>query len=242
MTIERTHFFATVRPLFRNGLSQTQVDGMAAILDGWEAWLPGNPDLSPNTRWLAYALATTFHETGEQMVPIREYGEGRGRPYGDPQPNGKIYYGRGYVQLTWDDNYASFGSRMGIPLYDNPDLALDPKYALAIMLDGMAGGHFTGKRLGQYFGASPLHDDPLNARRIINGIDQAQAIAGYHKVFVAALTPLAAAVHPQAASAIHAGSAAVYAARPIPVASEQQSPAVTTASLNEAEFNSVEGA
>ncbi len=36
------------------------------------------------------------------MQPIEEYGRGKGRKYGAPAgPYGKIYFGRGYVQLTW---------------------------------------------------------------------------------------------------------------------------------------------
>ncbi len=188
MTIDRTKFFAAVRPLFGGALSQAQVDGCAHILDGWDAWAPDNHDLSPNMRWLAYMLATTFHETGRTMVPVAEEGHGAGRPYGKPDPEtGQVYYGRGYVQLTWDDNYSSFGARLGLPLYDQPDLALQPAAALEIMLTGMASGHFTGARLGRYFGLNPAKDDPVNARRIINGLDRAELIAGYHHTFRTAL-------------------------------------------------------
>ena len=239
-----SRFFTTVRPLFANGLSPDQVDGMTAILTGWDAWMPGNPDLNPNIRWLAYALATTFHETGERMVPVREIGEGRGRRYGVKQANGQTYYGRGYVQLTWPDNYETFGAQMGIPLYDNPDLALEPKWALAIMLNGMAAGHFTGKRFGQYFGANPLRDDPVNARRIINGLDQATEIARYHKVFLAGLDA------PAIQGTLHAGSNVPHPAAREPVAVHAESvsrkpfvaPAASTVdALNAAELTATEG-
>ncbi len=189
MTIDRTRFFAVARLLFAGGLSNAQSAGLTAILDGWEAWSLANAAMSPNIRWLAYELATTFHETGQAMVPVREEGEGAGYNYGLPQRNGQRYYGRGLVQLTGASNYQAFGARLGIPLYDNPDLALIPSHALAIMFDGMARGSFTGKRLGQYFGPVPSHDDPLNARRIINGLDQATAIAQYHRTFLLGLVP-----------------------------------------------------
>jgi putative chitinase len=186
--IDRDYFFDRVRPLFGNHMDDSQVAGMTAILDEWETWEPANQDLTPNSRWLAYALATSMRETGGRMVPIREIGLGRGHSYGiaDPETH-QTYYGRGLVQLTWRENYEKQGVRLGIDLLGNPDLALDPSYAANIMIDGMATGAFTGKSLGDYFGADPAKDDPYNARRIINGIDHATLVAQYHRVFVNAL-------------------------------------------------------
>ena len=72
--INRGFFFTHVRRMmFSNVLQQSQVDGMSAILDGWEAKYATDDD-----RWLAYALATTYHETDQHMQPIDEYGKGRG--------------------------------------------------------------------------------------------------------------------------------------------------------------------
>src|ERR1700683_5619076 len=81
--INRGFFFTHVRRMmFSNILQQSQVDGMNAILDGWEAKYTADDD-----RWLAYALATTYHETDQHMQPINEYGKGRGMPYGKADPN-----------------------------------------------------------------------------------------------------------------------------------------------------------
>ena len=194
MTLDRSTFFGRVRPLFGGTLKQSQVDGMNAILDAWDSWLPLNADLSPNARWLAYGLGTTFHETLRTMQPIEEYGRGAGRDYGIPDPlTHQVYYGRGYVQLTWKANYQVQSARLGVDLVGSPALALRPDLAADIMLHGMAAGSFTGRRLGQYFGANPAHDDPVNARRIINGTDRAQAIAGYHRAFASAIAAAAAA-------------------------------------------------
>jgi hypothetical protein len=61
--INRGFFFTHVRRMmFSNILQQSQVDGMNAILDGWEAKYTADDD-----RWLAYALATTYHETDHHM-------------------------------------------------------------------------------------------------------------------------------------------------------------------------------
>lgn len=188
--IDRKNFFDKIRPGFSGGLNQSQVDGMNALLDTWEGWAPAHADMTPNIRWLAYSMATTFHETGQTMQPVSEIGKGAGHDYGFRDLiTHQIYYGRGYVQLTWKANYQVQGQRLNIDLEHMPDLALVPKTAADIMFTGMAGGMFTGRRLGQYFGANPRLDDPFNARRIINGLDCASVIAVYHTHFLTALLP-----------------------------------------------------
>jgi predicted chitinase len=153
-----------------------------AILDAWEK----RPDLT-DKRWLAYMLATAKWETAHTMKPIEEYGHGAGHEYGEPDPEtGKTYYGRGYVQLTWKANYAKMSGITGVDLVYHPELALDPKCAALIMFEGMKGGLFTGVGLPRYFSLST--DDPVSARRIINGIDHAGDIALIHRGFLAALS------------------------------------------------------
>ncbi|HTE37915.1 MAG TPA: hypothetical protein VK630_15350, partial [Reyranella sp.] len=95
------------------------------------------------------------------------------------------YYGRGYVQLTWLTNYAKMAALTGADLVNHPELALEPKLAALIMLEGMKGGLFTGVGLPRYFGATV--DDPVNARRIVNGTDRAQEIAALHAGFLRGL-------------------------------------------------------
>lgn len=187
MKIDRGAFFFSVRSsLFRGKLANTQVAGMDAILDQWEYY--GLPDV----RWLAYMMATPYWETDRTMQPIREYGRGKGRKYGVPDPRtGQIYYGRGFVQLTWYDNYLKMGKLLGIAdLVTNPDRALELPIATEIMFEGMTTGKsfkgdFTEKHLALYFNKTT--DDPVNARRIINGTDKAKEIAAIHGKFLAAL-------------------------------------------------------
>src|SRR6478609_8125384 len=92
------HFFDYVREhLYAGVLAQTQVNGMNFILKCWKR----KSGLDSDARWPAYALATTHHETAFTMQPITEYGSQdylQGKPY-------YPYIGRGYVQLTWDENY-----------------------------------------------------------------------------------------------------------------------------------------
>ena len=168
--------FELIRPLFGGRLTQPQVDGMNTILAA-SATLP----LSHR----AYLLATAFHETDRTMQPIREYGRGKSRPYGVPGRNGgQVPYGRGYVQLTWDSNYERADSRLALngALIANYDLALRPDIAAAILVRGSAEGWFTGRKLSDFLpGAYPA------ARRIINGLDRADLIAGHARAFENAL-------------------------------------------------------
>lgn len=189
--INREFFFKAIRDkkLFTT-LSQQQVDSMNTILQKWDD--SGYTDL----RWLAYMLATAYHETGATLLPIEEWGKGKGRPYGRKLKHSyvpyttpdKIYYGRGYVQLTWYENYELM-SRL---LYNDkrllvePELVMDLKVATEVMFEGMTKGNssfgdFTGKSLEMYF--TPTKEDPVNARRIINGTDKADKIAGHYYDF-----------------------------------------------------------
>jgi putative chitinase len=179
--IDRKAFFDGIRPdLFLGTLTQAQVSGIDAILDEWEA------RKLKDLRWLAYMLATTYHETNATMQPVREAywlsEDWRRR-------NLRYYpwYGRGYVQLTWEENYRKMGRLLGVDLLGNLDLAMDPHIAAAIMFEGMlmaasGFGDFTGKCLEMYF--NDTTDDPVGARRIINGTDKAELIAGYHRGFL----------------------------------------------------------
>jgi len=129
-------------------------------------------------RWAAYMLATTYHETAITWLPIAEYGKGKGKKYGVPDPTtGQIYYGRGYVQLTWPGNYKTIGKILGIDLYHHPDAAMNPETAYKIMSYGMRNGSFTGAALKQHINDQKC--DYSNARRIINGTDCAEKIAEY---------------------------------------------------------------
>ena len=191
--IDKLKFYTGIREqgLFTK-LSQPQVENIDAIINYWD--LQGYTDV----RWLAYCLGTCYHETAKTMQPIEEYGKGKGRPYGKKikhsgvpytTPN-KIYFGRGFVQLTWFENYQLMGRLIGEDLLNYPEKALQTDVAVKIMFEGMTKGSssfgdFTGKCLEMYFNKTT--DDPINARRIINGKDKAQLIAGYHKKFLACL-------------------------------------------------------
>jgi putative chitinase len=180
---DREIYFDKVRAKpFNGSLTQQQVDGQSAIIDRWEA-----QTAMTDLRWLAYMLATTFHETAATMWPITEYGS---QSYLQSKPY-YPYIGRGFVQLTWEDNYRKATSKLGLSGSDDlvayPDRALDLDIASDVMFYGMAEGWFTGKKLSQYFSASK--NDPVNARAIINAdvSTMGKKVAGYHDQFLAAL-------------------------------------------------------
>lgn len=132
-------------------------------------------------RQLAYILATAYHESAHTWNPsIREYGKGAGRKYSVPV-NGQVYYGRGLCQLTWHFNYKKFSELLGIDLVNVPELALSSEYSVKILMIGMRDGIFTGKKLTDYF--DEVKTDWVNARKIVNGNDKADMIAGYAKAF-----------------------------------------------------------
>ncbi|MGH7155028.1 MAG: hypothetical protein ACREF3_13975 [Acetobacteraceae bacterium] len=136
-------------------------------------------------RWAAYMLATAEWETGHTFAPRKELGLGAGRAYGQSvawkdaagASHSGIYYGRGYVQLTWLDNYRALGKAIGLgdALALDPDKALEPAIAYQVMSVGMRTGAFTGLGLSRFIQGDKC--EYYYARQIINALDQARPIA-----------------------------------------------------------------
>lgn len=158
-----------------------QATGLEGILNEWDS------RKQKDHRWLAYMLATVYHETGKMMQPIEEWGKGKKLKYGMPdKETNKVYYGRGFVQLTWKDNYFKFEKELGVPLVKQPELALDVEISTKILFDGMIKGMFTGKKLSDYFNGEDTCDW-YGARAIINGRDKAGEIGVYAQKFLRAI-------------------------------------------------------
>lgn len=186
--------FAKVRAsLFGGRLTQDQVDGLNTIVQAM------NEFKLQDKRQAAYILATAYHETAKTMQPISERGSDAYLSKYDtgklaaalgntPQADGdgQKYKGRGYVQLTGAANYRKMSALTGFNLIKNPDYANRPNIAAQIMMHGMTKGMFTGKRLSDYINS--VKCDYSNARRIINGMDRANDIGEYAKLFDVALS------------------------------------------------------
>lgn len=143
---------------------------------------------------IAYCLASVHHETNQTFLPLREYGKGKGKPYGSnididgSRYHGldHIYYGRGYIQLTWLSNYIKLGKLLDIDLVNDPDKAMIPLVAAKILVIGCLRGLFTGKALADYI-RSGSRLEFIRARRVVNGSDQALKIAEYAEKFLECL-------------------------------------------------------
>ena len=156
-------------------LSTQEVKDIDILLDNIDNHFP---ELDIN-QW-AYFLATTFHETAFTMAPVIEafnLSESWRKSHLRYYP----YYGRGYVQITWLDNYKKFSKMLNIDLVSKPELTLIPKNAFQIALKGFILGLFTGKKMSDYIVGNKK--DYKGARRIINGTDKTDKIAAYAELF-----------------------------------------------------------
>jgi predicted chitinase len=178
-----TAFFASVRnALYGGAMNQAQVDSLNAIGQAWEQYGDGD------ARKLAYILATAHHETGAFKYMREIWGpttaqnryEGRADLGNVQAGDGKKFMGRGFVQLTGRRNYQDWSKRTGLDLIKEPQLVQEPSVAARILVQGSMLGTFTGKKLGDFATFKDM-------RRVINGTDRADMIAGYASKFLAAL-------------------------------------------------------
>lgn len=198
-TSQHEQFMANT-PVF----SQTSKSNLRTILEFINGYYYSNPDKA-NLFELAYMLATARHEayyfpTGEFFSSKAEVGaiayfnkydpvlasteEHRNRAIANgntQEGDGYRYRGRGLVHLTWKKNYRKAQEHFDFDFVSQPDKAAEPEHSVPIMIWGMKEGIFTGKKLSDYISSAGV--DYVEARRIINGSDQQQLIAGYARKF-----------------------------------------------------------
>jgi hypothetical protein len=134
----------------------------------------------------AYVLATAWWETAHTVEPVKEaYWVKNAEAWRKKNLRYYPWYGRGYVQLTWERNYIFAGKQLGLDLTTNPEAVMKPDVSAQILVTGSLEGWFTGKKLGDYITLSK--SDFKGARRIINGTDKAAAIATIARAYDAAL-------------------------------------------------------
>ncbi len=97
------------------------------------------------------------------------------------------YFGRGFVQLTWKDNYQKYSTLLGRDFVKNPDQVKEPVVSAFICVHGMKTGTFTGASLGQFI--SDSKKDYVGARTIVNGYDRAEYIAELAKEWEKKIDP-----------------------------------------------------
>lgn len=212
--MDRKAFFDHVRkPLFGGRLTAKQVEGMNALLDFAPRDMSAahlayplattfhetNRAMVPNVENLNYTTVARIRAVWPSRFPtdasaapfVRNPRGLANHVYNGRMGNrtgtddGWNFRGRGLPHLTGRDNYARASRVLGVDFVAQPDLALEPEHAARILYAGMSEGWFTGKRLSDYFSATK--NDPVNARRIVNGTDCADLIAGYHRHFLDAL-------------------------------------------------------
>lgn len=194
MRFDRKTFFDCYRRE-RGRLTRAQVAALERLIGFIEA----DPHLT-SIRHAAYLLATAGHETAWTFEPIDERGGAAyfnrrygpqtkvGRTLGNTEAgDGARFHGRGYVQVTGRANSRkltrALATAYGLTadLEAKPELLKDPQIAYWAASYGMRTGLFTGKKLSDYLNRRVT--DYRNARRIINGLDRADDIAGFAREF-----------------------------------------------------------
>jgi hypothetical protein len=181
-------------------LSDESTDNLRKLIVGINEYY-GEGGEQANIYEVAYMLATARHETyqfttGEYFSEKPEVGRISYFDKYDPvlastaalrdiaKKNGNIeegdgfkYRGRGCVHLTWKNNYQKFSNILGVDFASNPDAAGKFVYAVPIMIIGMKAGLFTGSKISTHINSSSINY--RSARRVINGLDEADLIASY---------------------------------------------------------------
>ncbi|WP_386688301.1 hypothetical protein [Lonepinella sp. MS14437] len=195
--IDRDFFFSQYEKVFKKA-TKSQESALNVIFTAIEDYCETHKNYDCDLRKVAYMLATAKLETGDTFEPITEWGNreyfnkydpvlattqelrNRAKEMGNIyQGDGYKYRGRGYVQLTWYINYKKSGDYLNKDLVNNPELALDRYNAAQIMIYGMETGMFTTRKFSEFI--NDFGCDYRNARRIINGLDNADIIADYAK-------------------------------------------------------------
>jgi predicted chitinase len=176
----------------QSGLGLTLTNGEELLV--FFGLLQKDPEIT-DIRWAAYMLATVHKETTFSFkASTKEDGRGGRNRYaqavqvvdvlGVRGPKNteysNTYYGRGYVQLTWEENYRQIGKAYGIgdELNINPDRAHELEIAYFAATHGMRHGAYAkGHSLSRYINGD--HCNYRSARQIINGFDDCDTIADW---------------------------------------------------------------
>lgn len=193
MNFDRKIFFDLYRQTLEpdGKFTQEEVQHIDTFLNMFERY----HDWFTTEQW-AYIFATTYHETAHTMAPVREAFR-MTEAWRKANLRYWPHYGRGYVQITWAENYKRFTAilktDLGISITKRDDF-LSPDVAFYTMIYGFRHGSFTGKKISDYVSlssASTERDEVSKgttaelslrysqARACINGSDRAALIASH---------------------------------------------------------------
>ena len=175
-----------------NTYVSSTVTGLNNILNN----INNDPAINNNINYISYLLATIFWETDKKMYPSSEIRQiktdtPRRREVKRLQDRywNSGFYGRGYCHITWKNNYQNMSHILkasGKARYTNendsflvlhPEKALEPDIAYDIISLGMLMGAFSGNGKGLAYYLDKTPSDYVNARKTVNGLDQARTIA-----------------------------------------------------------------
>lgn len=201
--------------LLPGGFDRAQWHCLQGAIERWEA--TAEPRLAPAD--LARCLAMAWHETGGTLRPFHEAGSvdiftrlydidgdapERARALGnDASADGVMFAGRGLVPLVGKAAYAKATAalqKLGVlgpeeSLVEDPDRALDPAIAVALLIEGVPAGWFVELDAGDTLAAMAAeggYETFLEDRARRHGPDRAGLIAGHAEKFLAALQAAAA--------------------------------------------------
>ncbi len=181
--INRDKFYSGYRDSFGK-LDNVQVSGLETMLNGFD-----DTEYFNLATQYAGILAQTARETNWTFKPQKEgywIAEVKRKrtlynyylknnpgaiktifPYG--WNSVLTYEGRGRTQTTHINNYIAISEALGIDCVDNPDLLLEDKTDIKVMLHGYHTGLWTGKKLTDYI--NEQRTDYKGQRRVVNGLD-----------------------------------------------------------------------
>jgi len=162
-------------------MNETQQDSIRKIVAAFHRYGDGDQNK------LAYILATARHESNFRPIQERRASSSQTELYNLQNRYWSLgYFGRGFVQLTWKENYQKMARVLKVDFVNQPELALESTYAARILVYGMMKGSFTGLALSDFINEE--NQDFYKARQVVNRLDRAGRIAEYGKLVLNNIT------------------------------------------------------